>query len=334
MRGIGIGILTFSRLFLAAALLPITFSKTERCNPKDKAALFNIKESFGNPYLLASWTHDSDCCTSWYQVECDPTTNRITSLTIFAGELSGQIPPAVGDLPFLEKLIFRKLTNVTGPVQPAIAKLKRLSFLRLDHLNLTGSVPGWLGQLKNLTFLDLSFNQLTGSIPAELANLPVLIALHLDRNKLTGRIPDSFGKFSTSLYLSHNQLSGEIPASMADYNTDFEIDLSRNRLEGDASPLFGGNKSVLFVDISRNLFEFDFGKVAAFPPNMSNLDMNHNKIYGKIPAALVNQELQLFNVSYNRLCGEIPTGGKLQSFDSTAYFHNRCLCGSPLEPCK
>ncbi|CAN1765703.1 Probable LRR receptor-like serine/threonine-protein kinase RKF3, partial [Linum perenne] len=160
--------------------------------------------------LLASWTHDSDCCTSWYQVECDRTTNRIISLTIFAGELSGQLPPSIGDLPFLEHLTFRKLTNVTGPIQPAIAKLNRLNFLRLDHLNLTGSVPGWLGQLKSLTFTDLSFNSLTGSIPSELARLPNLEALHLDRNKLTGRIPDSFGKFpkSPSLYLSHNQLSG------------------------------------------------------------------------------------------------------------------------------
>ncbi|CAN1151090.1 Polygalacturonase inhibitor, partial [Linum perenne] len=193
--------------------------------------LFKIKQSFGNPYLLASWTHDSDCCTSWYQVECDRTTNRIISLTIFAGELSGQLPPSIGDLPFLEHLTFRKLTN------------------------LTGSVPGWLGQLKSLTFTDLSFNSLTGSIPSELARLPNLEALHLDRNKLTGRIPDSFGKFpkSPSLYLSHNQLSGPIPTSMANYNTDSGIDLSRNRLEGDASILFGCDKSTWSVDLSRNL---------------------------------------------------------------------------------
>ncbi|CAI0446825.1 unnamed protein product [Linum tenue] len=276
-------------LFLSAAV-----GKTERCNPRDKAALFKIKESFGNPYLLASWHPDADCCTSWYQVECDPTTNRITALTVFAGELSGQLPSAIGDLPFLQKLIFRKLTNVTGPVQPAIANLK------------------------NLTFLDLSFNSLTGSIPSELAELPNLDALHLDRNNLTGPIPASFGSFKgkfPSLYLSHNRLSGGIPPSLANYNNDFAIDLSRNQLQG-------------------NLFEFDFSKVAVLPPNMTSLDMNHNKIYGSIPAAAVDSDLQFLNVSYNRLCGKIPTGGQLQSFDSSAYFHNRCLCGAPLESCK
>ncbi|CAI0406728.1 unnamed protein product [Linum tenue] len=282
-------------LLLSLLLSVAAAATTERCNPHDKAALFKIKQSFGNPYLLASWLPDADCCTSWYQVECDRTTNRITSLTVFAGELSGQLPAAIGDLPYLQTLTFRKLTNVTGPVQPAIAKT-----------------------LKNLTYLDLSFNSLTGSIPGQLAELPNLDALHLDRNGLTGPIPDSFGRFGgkfPSLYLSHNRLSGQIPPSMANYNTDFSIDLSRNRLEG-------------------NLFEFDFSKIAAFPPNMTNLDVNHNRIYGSIPAAMARLDLQFLNVSYNRLCGEIPAGGKLQGFDSSAYFHNRCLCGAPLESCK
>ncbi|CAI0406729.1 unnamed protein product [Linum tenue] len=300
-------------LLLSLLLSVAAAATTERCNPHDKAALFKIKQSFGNPYLLASWLPDADCCTSWYQVECDRTTNRITSLTVFAGELSGQLPAAIGDLPYLQTLTFRKLTNVTG------------------------SVPSWLSTLKNLTYLDLSFNSLTGSIPGQLAELPNLDALHLDRNGLTGPIPDSFGRFGgkfPSLYLSHNRLSGQIPPSMANYNTDFSIDLSRNRLEGDASMLFGAEKSVLFVDISRNLFEFDFSKIAAFPPNMTNLDVNHNRIYGSIPAAMARLDLQFLNVSYNRLCGEIPAGGKLQGFDSSAYFHNRCLCGAPLESCK
>ncbi|CAN1185078.1 Polygalacturonase inhibitor [Linum perenne] len=97
-------------------------------------------------------------------------------------------------------------------------------------------------------------------------------------------------------------------------HTDFGIDLSRNRLEGDASILFGGKKSVERVDLSRNLFEFDLGKVAAFPPNMTSLDLNHNKIYGKIPAGLANLDLQFFNVSYNRLCGEIRHLGRHISF--------------------
>ncbi|KAK9921760.1 hypothetical protein M0R45_030257 [Rubus argutus] len=30
------------------------------------------------------------------------------------------------------------------------------------------------------------------------------------------------------------------------------------------------------------------------------------------------------------LCGQIPVGGKLQSFDTTSYFHDQCLGSAPL----
>ncbi|KAJ4839259.1 hypothetical protein Tsubulata_030284 [Turnera subulata] len=318
---------------LIFTLLPLSFS--ELCNPSDKKVLLQIKQDFGNPYLLASWKSDTDCCTDWYQVECDSTTNRIISLTIFSGNLSGQIPAAVGDLPYLKTLEFHKLTDVTGPIQPAIAKLTQLTFLRLSWLNLTGSVPDFLSKLKNLTFLDLSFNSLSGSIPSSLSLLQNLDALHLDRNKLTGPIPESFGTFKGKvpwLYLAHNQLSGKIPASLG--NLDFEhIELFRNKLEGDASFLFGKNKTTQYIDLSRNLLEFNLSNVV-FPTSLTYLDINHNKIFGSLPAELTQLNLQFLNVSYNRLCGQIPVGGKLQSFDYSTYFHNKCLCGAPLESCK
>ncbi|EEF29981.1 serine-threonine protein kinase, plant-type, putative [Ricinus communis] len=324
---------TLFHSLLISTLFSLSFS--ELCNPRDRTVLLQIKQDFGNPYLLASWKSDTDCCKEWYQVKCDRTTHRIISLTIFAGELSGQIPPAVGDLPHLETLMFHKLTNITGPIQPTIAKLKNLKSLELDRLNLTGSIPKFLSQLKNLTFLDLSFNSLSGSIPSSLSLLPNLDALHLDRNRLTGSIPESFGAFqgrAPALYLSHNQLSGTIPASLANMDFNFEVDFSRNKLEGDASMLFGPNKTTQFIDLSRNLLEFNLSKVE-FSSSLASLDLNHNKIYGSIPEELTQVNLSSFNVSYNRLCGQIPNGGQLQKFDTTTYFHNRCLCGAPLKNC-
>jgi hypothetical protein len=163
--------------------------------------------------------------------------------------------------------------------------------------------------------------------------------LHLDRNNLTGSIPESFGEFQgqiPSLYLSHNKLSGKIPNALKnlDYNT---IDFSRNQLEGDGSMLLGTNKTTWQVDVSRNLLEFNLSNVE-LPSSLGLLDLNHNKIFGGIPEQWTELNssinLQAFNVSYNRLCGKIPVGGKLQNYDSTAYFHNKCLCGVPLESCK
>ncbi|GMP63154.1 hypothetical protein CsSME_00024955 [Camellia sinensis var. sinensis] len=310
-----------------------SLSEPEICNSEDKKVLLKIKTALNNPYHLASWNPETNCC-DWYSVECDEITSRIISLTIFGGNISGQIPAAVGDLPYLQTLVFRKLTNLTGSIPSAITKLKHLRTIRLSWTNLSGPVPSFFTELKNLTFLDLSFNDLTGSIPPELAQLTNLAAIHLDRNKLTGTIPESFGTFTGSvpdLYLSHNQLTGPVPKSLG--NLDFtRLDLSRNQLSGDLSFIFGSNKTMQIVDFSRNMFEFDLSNVV-FPASLISLDLNHNKIFGSLPAGLTAVNLQFFNVSYNRLCGPIPTGGKLQSFDLTSYFHNRCLCGAPLPAC-
>ncbi|KAJ7972276.1 Polygalacturonase inhibitor [Quillaja saponaria] len=325
-------ILSFS--FLFSVLAPITLS--ELCNPQDKRVLLQLKKDLNNPYLLASWNPDTGCC-GWYCVTCDPITHRINSLTIFAGQLSAQIPPAVGDLLYLETLEFHKLSNLTGPIQPTIAKLTNLKSLTLSFTNLSGPVPDFLAQLKNLTDLDLSFNSLSGSIPPSLSQLLHLRFIHLDRNKLTGPIPESFGFFNQvpapDLYLSHNQLSGKIPVSLGNLKTITVIDLSRNKLEGDASLLFGSDKKLRTLDLSRNVLEFDLSKVE-IPERITLLDLSHNKVYGSLPKDLIALDLYLLNVSYNRLCGQIPVGGKLQSFEIYEYFHNKCLCGAPLPSCK
>ncbi|XP_004493557.1 polygalacturonase inhibitor-like [Cicer arietinum] len=326
--------------FLSFLLLsPIALS--EKCNPQDKKALLRIKKELNNPYVLASWDPHTDCC-EWYCIECDEKTHRITALTIQSSvpdtNLSGHIPPSVGDLPYLENLEFHKFPRLTGPIQPTIAKLTNLKYLLITWTNVSGPIPSFLSQLKNLQLLHLSFNNLTGPIPPSLSQLSNLLSLKLDRNKLTGPIPDSFGSFKKpgpDIILSHNQLSGPIPASLGQLDPE-RIDFSRNKLEGDASMLFGSKKRTQILDVSRNLLSFDFSKVDFPKQSLIWLDLNHNKIYGNIPVALTKVEnLQQFNVSYNSLCGKIPQGGELQKrFDEYAYFHNKCLCGPPLPPCK
>ncbi|KAG8370346.1 hypothetical protein BUALT_Bualt14G0107400 [Buddleja alternifolia] len=305
-----------------------------RCNPDDKKILLKIKEAFNNPYHLASWDPNTDCCY-WYVVECDRKTNRINNLHLFAANVSGQIPESISELPYLESLTFHKITNLTGTIPRSLTRLTHLKSLRISWTNISGSVPSFLSELKNLTFLDLSFNNFSGSIPPSLANLKNLDGLRLDRNKLTGAIPQSFGDLSASLqylYLSHNQLSGTIPRAWGDLNFT-SIELQRNRIEGDISFLFGKNKTIQIADFSRNMLQFDISNVE-FPDSLTTLDLNHNRITGSLPDNLARLDSLSLNVSYNRLCGRIPVGGRLQTLDYTSYFHNRCLCGAPLPDCK
>lgn len=322
-------------VFLLLLVLPLPSpARSEHCHPQDKKALLQIKKDLHNPYLLASWTPDSDCC-DWYCVKCHLTTHRIRSLSLANDGLIFQIPPSVGDLPFLDTLYLHKLPNLTGPIHPAIAKLTKLVFLGVSWTSVSGPIPDFIARLTNLESLYLPFNKLSGSIPPSLSQLHNLNEIDLSRNKLTGPIPSSFGYFknSPSLYLSRNQLSGKIPASLGKLNSS-SIDLSRNKLQGDASLLFGYHKLGLqILDLSRNLLEFDLSKVT-LPKSLTWLDLNHNRIYGRLPSGLTALRLQNLNVSYNMLCGPIPVGGGLQKMGIDSYNHNKCLCGSPLPRCK
>ncbi|KAG9132984.1 hypothetical protein Leryth_015354 [Lithospermum erythrorhizon] len=311
-----------------------TWTQSAKCNSQDKKVLKEIEKAIAIPPYFQSWTTDSGCC-EWYGVRCDEITNRVISLNIDDGTVvAGKIPDAVGDLPYLKTLIFHKCPNLKGPIPESITKLKNLTTLWFTNNNLSGPIPSFLSKLKNLDYINLSFNNFSGPIPASLSELPKLGYLRLDRNQLTGSIPESLGNLALQSYIiiGHNQLSGKVPQSFA--NADFTtLDFSKNKLEGDISFLFGKKKTLQTADFSRNLFQFDLSKVE-FSNNLIFMDLNHNKIFGSLPEGLTKLELQTFNVSYNRLCGKIPTGGRLQTYEQSAYLHNRCLCGAPLPACK
>jgi len=303
----------FSLLLLL--LSPVAIS--QKCNPQDKKALLQIKKELNNPKSLSSWNPRKNCC-DWIFIHCDGTTSRVIWLAIQFDsgvpdpEFSGPISSSVGNLTYLERLEFNQLPKITGQIPATISKLKNLKYLTISGTNVAGPTPSFLGQLKNLELLDLHSNKLTGSIPSSLSQLTNL----------------------KQLFLHDNKLSGPIPASLGQLNLE-RIVLSKNRLVGDASVLFGSNKRTDYIDLSRNLFSFDFSKIDV-PKSSFLLDINHNNIYGKIPVAWTKvKELRMFNVSYNLLCGQIPQGGNLQTdFDVFNYYHNKCLCGSPLPKCK
>ena len=108
-----------------------------------------------------------------------------------------------------------------------------------------------------------------------------------------------------------------------------ELDLSRNKLQGDVSMFFGSNKIVQSIDLSRNFLEFDLSNVV-FPTSLTWLDLNHNKIYGKLLVELTALDIRNLNVGYNRLWGQISVGGRLQSIGMYSHFHNKALICIPI----
>ncbi|KAI6696703.1 hypothetical protein NL676_016822 [Syzygium grande] len=320
-------------LSISAVLRP---ASSELCHPVDRAALLRIKTSLNDPSLLSSWRPNTDCC-NWSSIYCDLTTHRIVSLFITDGGFSptARIPTAIGDLAALEDLTLHNLTGLSGPIPPTIVNLRNLKYITFTAINLAGTIPSYLSLIKSLTYLNLSSNKLTGSIPSSLSRIPKLRYLGLDGNRLTGTIPKSLKLLDGNLpylVLSDNRLSGEVPASFRGVNFGY-VNLAGNMLRGDGSVFFGANKTTEKINLSGNAFEFDLSRVK-FQEGLIGLDLSHNRIFGSIPEGIVKLELESLNLSYNALCGKIPAGGQMQSFGYESYFHNRCLCGAPLESCK
>ncbi|KAK9664576.1 hypothetical protein RND81_14G052900 [Saponaria officinalis] len=374
-------LLTFTSLIFISSI-HITFS-IDLCNPSDKNTLLQISSHFNNASPFSTWLPNTDCCANWSGIECD-THGRVTMLAINnADDIVGEIPPVIGNLPFLQFLdlsvfphlsgeipqTLTKLTNLnhldfslnnlSGPIPDFISQLKLLNDIDLSGNSFSGPIPSSLGQLTNLQSANLGSNQLTGPIPASLGriktlvqlyiyinnltgplppslgSLPNLDELNISQNKLIGSIPPNFGSFKNpdlQLDLSFNSLTGPLPTNLGRVNIT-AINLSNNRFTGDASFMFGNQKTVLTsINLSNNQFKFDFSNTG-LPPGLKNLDISHNMIYGSLPKNIGQLPLQTIDVSFNQLCGQIPTGRRLKRFSANKFSNNKCLCGLPLPAC-
>jgi Leucine-rich repeat (LRR) protein len=90
-------------------------------------------------------------------------------------KISGAIPGAIGNLPFLE-------------------------FLGLSNM-LDGPIPSEIFQLQALSEIDLSYNQINGGIPDTLSNITGLDHLILWNNRISGEIPKSIGAAKQLSYI-------------------------------------------------------------------------------------------------------------------------------------
>ena len=132
--------------------------------------------------------------------------------------------------------LFLHGNELSGEIPPELGNLFNLTSLSLSENQLHGTIPRELGNLTNLAGLYLDSNQLRGTIPPELGNLTNLAVLWLDSNQLEGAIPPELGTLTNlaGLSLSGNQLSGCVPAA---WRNVVESDMEELGLPYCAAPL-------------------------------------------------------------------------------------------------
>ncbi|XP_022726103.1 probable leucine-rich repeat receptor-like protein kinase At1g68400 [Durio zibethinus] len=181
---------------------------------------------------------------------------------------------------------------------------------RLTSWNSTADLCTWSGVtcLQNrVSRLVLENLDLTGSFEP-LTSLTQLRVLSLKQNRLSGPVPNLSNLTALKLlFLSHNELTGEFPASVQSLFRLYRLDLSFNNFTGE-------------IPVTVNRLT-----------HLLTLRLEENRFSGPL-SSLNLPNLQDFNVSDNRLSGEIPES--FSRFPESAFGSNAALCGAPMEKCK
>ena len=253
-----------------------------------------------------NWLTDAPL-SEWYGVTTD-SFGRVTALNLWANNISGEIPPAVGDLRLMVTLKLDE-NRISGELPNALGNLASLQELGLSDNQLDGEIPSSIGNLSSLLSLNLSQNQLDGDIPSSIGDLAALHVLNLSRNQLTGRIPVSVVNLANleSLLLDRNTLVGEIPSELGDMAQLRTLDLSRNRLTGSIPLSLGNVVDLHALALGSNQLT---GEIPASLGNFRrlwHLDLSNNNLTGEIPSSLANlSQLRSITLAGNQFTGCIP----------------------------
>ncbi len=133
-------------------------------SPEDRAVLAELYRTMEGE----DWRNDVNWLSTqplreWHGVTTDAD-GRVTGLFLFSNELSGEIPPAVGNLTILYTLDLSD-NRLSGEIPPELGSLSNLQVLILRENRLSGEIPPDLRSLSNLQVLILRENRLNGCIP-------------------------------------------------------------------------------------------------------------------------------------------------------------------------
>ena len=205
----------------------------------ERAALIAIYNATGGN----SWERSDNWCSDkpigqWYGVHTN-IKGRVDEIDLH-GNITGQIPPEIGDLTELTRLsISNSLlpdNSDYGPLPTEIGNLKKLKALVLQGYPLSGKIPESLYDLTNLLQLiierpgHMDEQQISPSI-SKLHNLQRCILRNMN---LTGNLTPEFGHLFnlTELSLQGNNLSGAIPSEWGGLVNLGDCELIGNKLSG------------------------------------------------------------------------------------------------------
>ena len=304
------------------------------CIPEtpDREVLVTFFNSTGGPdwesrqNWLKPWS-----INTWTGITTDEE-GYVTELILVTHNITGSLPPQLGNLTRLEQLILYG-NNLTGRIPPELGKLTKLRQLLLSDNQLEGPIPPEMGNMSNLHTLSLSYTDLSGPIPPALGNLTNLEYFASYWAQLSGPIPPELGKLKKlkELWLTGNYLES-IPPELGNLDSLVHLGLHNNHLSGSIPPELGNLSSL------QRLILYENRLTGSIPPELGNLSslvdfwLSENQLTGTIPGELGRlAKVKDLGVQDNKLSGPIPPElGQLSTLVQLA-LHKNNLSG-PIPP--
>ncbi|XAR51843.1 Non-specific serine/threonine protein kinase [Bertholletia excelsa] len=162
---------------------------------------------------------------------------------------------------------------------------------------------------------------------------PSVKKIYLDGLNLAGTFDarvlcnsQSLASSLTVLSLSNNSLGGENLEHIPNCGQLMRLLLGGNRFSGDFPDSVSKLNNLKLLDISGNNFSGKLSDLARIS-GLQELFAQNNQLTGPIPN-FDFQNFAQFNVSFNNLVGQIPSGGDI--FPASSFMGNPQLCGIPL----
>ncbi|XVF78730.1 hypothetical protein PTKIN_Ptkin14bG0159000 [Pterospermum kingtungense] len=276
----------------------------------DQFALLQFKEHILDPHnvLTNNWTSSSYVC-QWVGVSCSVNRKRVASLTLTNMNLTGTIPPHLGNLSFLLHLDLSR-NNFYGHLPQEFGQLRRLRLIRSSHNRLNGNIPETFVNMSNLEMLDLGYNQLSGQIQSSIFKVSSLKGIYLDINNLFGSLPDDLCVYLPeleALYLYANKLSGNIPSSIGKCSKLQYLALSDNEFSGFIPRNIGNLTQLKEINLASNKLQGEIPEEIGNLFSLEKISTAHMGLTGQIPASIFNiSSLKGVGFHNNSLSGNLP----------------------------
>ncbi|XVE81035.1 hypothetical protein DITRI_Ditri15bG0030600 [Diplodiscus trichospermus] len=276
----------------------------------DQQALVEFQHQITDPHkiLTNNWITTFPVC-NWVGVSCATKRNRVEVLNLSNMDLTGNIPPHIGNLSFLISLDLSH-NNFHGHLPRELRQLNRLKHIDLSFNFLSGNIPSWFGRLDKVLHLTLCTNNFTGTIPQSIANMSNLEALDLRHNLIHGYIPREISNLQNLkiLHLAFNRLFGSIPPSIFNISSLHMISLMSNSLSGSLPENICQHlPNLKDFNLSSNELSGQIPSNIGECKNLRNLTLDSNRFSGNIPRTIGNlTRLKWLSLSGNYFEGEIP----------------------------